>query len=416
MPLSHPVSEHFDLIIVGAGPAGCTLALHLAESGLKIAMIEKDRFPRSKICGDALSGKVINILRRIPGNAFNDFIENIPKVPSHGIRFMSPSMQTLDVPFGNSSFPGDIAPGYVCSRKVFDQFLFSHVVKCPQINILQGIRVLSVKRGPEHMIVETDGPTLTAKMVAGADGVHSVVRQNLAGHIQPSDHHFCLGIRSYFRNVSGMAENNFIELMFLKPLLPGYFWIFPGDGGISNVGLGVPKDLVIRKKIKLIALFRALISEHPALQDRFIDAEMHGKPEAHALPLGTYRSRRYGDGYILLGDAGFMVDPFSGEGIGNAMGSAESAVPVILDSFKKGDFSQDQLANYQQRITKRFEDEFRIMGIMQNLVRYPALMNLVVRKAARNEELRKMLSSMFTQQDIRSKLTRPGFYMKLLMK
>jgi flavin-dependent dehydrogenase len=253
-------------------------------------------------------------------------------------------------------------------------------------------------------------------MVAGADGVHSVVRQHLADDVQPSDRHFCLGIRSYFRNVTGMADQNFIELMFLKPLLPGYFWIFPGAGGVANVGLGIPRNLVIKKKIKLISLFRQLISEHPALKDRFSRAEMLGRPEAHTLPLATYNCRRYGDRYILLGDAGFLVDPFSGEGIGNAMGSAESAVPVILDSFKKGDFSQAQLSGYQRRIANRFGNEFRIMGIMQNLVHYPALMNLVVRKAARNEELRMMLSSMFTQQDIRSKLTRPGFYLELLMK
>lgn len=415
MKSQRKLDTDYDVLIIGAGPAGITLALHLSGKGVKTAILDKERFPRSKICGDALGGKVINVLKRIPGRIFEDFQSSVEKHPSSGIRFYSPQRLMLAVPFPVIANVSTMVPGYVCRRELFDNFMAGHLRNTKDIEFFEGVTAERVVREPGRMIVHTTRGPLSAKLVVGADGVNSIVRKSLA--IDSIDaKHICIGLRGYYSGISYPEGDNFIELHFLRSLLPGYLWLFPGPGGVSNVGIGMLKSKVISERVNMISRFRELIASDPILQMRFGKAVLLGKLEAHSLSMGTMPLKRYGDRFLLLGDAGFMVDPFSGEGIGNAMGSAESAVPVILDSFKKGDFSSAQLAEYQHRITKRFENEFRIMGIMQKLVRIPALMNLVVRKAARNEELRMMLSSMFTQQDIRSKLTRPGFYIKLLMK
>jgi flavin-dependent dehydrogenase len=148
----------------------------------------------------------------------------------------------------------------------------------------------------------------------------------------------------------------------------------------------------------------------------FATTKLVGKLAAHPLPLATYKLERSGDRFILLGDAGYMVDPFTGEGIGNAMGSAESAVPVILDCFRRGDYSARALEPYENRINIRFGDEFRIMTWMQRLVTVPGLMDLVVRKAAKNEELKTQLAGMFTDTKERLRLTNPAYYLKLMLK
>jgi flavin-dependent dehydrogenase len=134
------------------------------------------------------------------------------------------------------------------------------------------------------------------------------------------------------------------------------------------------------------------------------------------LPMGTCHMNRSGNRFLLLGDAGFLVDPFSGEGIGNAMASGEIAAAILEQCFKFNDFSAEALNAFDLRIKKRFSQEFRTMSVMQYLAGSPGLFNLVVDKARKNKEISDLLTAMFTSDNIRKKLTRPGFYARLLFR
>ena len=405
----------FDLLIAGAGPAGCTLALNLAWTGLRIAVIEKDIFPRNKICGDALSGKVLNVMKRIPGNVYDDFLQNVNKIPSWGIRFTAPNFHSIDVPFQADRLPGTPPPGYVCKRNDFDNFLFEQLKAHSNIRVFQGERILEVSTGTGGALVKTENHEFYGQVIAGADGVHSFVRKSLNGR-SVDKRHFCVGIRAYFENVTALHPENFIELIFLKELLPGYFWIFPSTGGHANIGFGMLQDQVIRRKENLTNIFHDLITSHPLLAPRFINAKPAGKSGAHTLPLGTLDFNRSGERYVLLGDAAFLVDPFSGEGIGNAMASGEIAASILDACFNRQDFSASSLKAYDVRIGKRFSQEFKTTAIMQRLAHSAWLFNMVIDKARKNRDVSGLLTAMFTNEDIKKKLTRPGFYAGLLLK
>jgi len=409
-----PLNE-FDLLIIGAGPAGCTLALNLAEKGISIGIIEKDSFPRHKICGDALSGKVLNVLKRIPGGVYKDFVNTVEKNPSRGIRFIAPNHQEINVPFLLDKNTDSPPPGYVCKRNDFDSFLFEKLRNYPNIHILQGKRVDQVFLRSDHIVAKTETHEFHGKVIAGADGVNSSVRKFLQS-APPDKKHFCVGIRGYYENVAGLHPENYIELAFLESLLPGYFWIFPSAGGRVNAGFGMMQNQLIRRRVNLTQKLNDLITNDPLLAPRFRNARLLGKAEAHTLPLGTYNFRRSGNRVILLGDAAFLVDPFSGEGIGNAMASGEIAAEILVQNFRSNDFSADALKPYDARIRKRFSQEFKTMGAMQHLARFPWLFNLVVEKAGKNKDVGEMLTAMFTNQDVRRKLTNPGFYMRLIFR
>ena len=408
-------SYEFDLLIAGAGPAGCTLALNLAPLGIRIGIIEKDVFPRHKICGDALGGKVINVMKRIPGNVYGDFMEQVTKIPSWGIRFVAPNSHEVDVPFLQKHNAGQTAPGYVCRRYDFDAFMAGKLAGHPNISLFQGERIERVFTRRDHITAVSRSHEFRGMIMAGADGVHSVIRTTfLQPRETPGD--LCIGIRGYFENVAGLHPENFIEMIFLKRLLPGYFWIFPSTGGMVNAGLGMLKNKVTRNRENLVHVLNDLVSSDPILASRFANARLMGKPEAQTLPLGTYRFKRSGDRFLLLGDAAFLVDPFSGEGIGNAMASGETAAAVLGPLFAGNDFSAEKLQAYDERIRKRFSQEFRIMGVIQRLAGSARLFNLVVDKAGKNEDIRNLLTSMFTSERDREKLTRPGFYARLLFR
>lgn len=405
----------FDLLIVGAGPAGCTLALNLAAKGFQIAIIEKDVFPRNKICGDALSGKVLNVLKRIPGGIYEDFLKQVDKVPSWGIRFLAPNHHAVDIPFLLNRADGQTAPGYVCRRNDFDNFLFERLKEYPNIHIFQGEQVTQVITYPDCIMAKTQNHVFCGKVIAGADGVHSKVRQSL--QIARADkEHICLGIRGYYENVTGLHPENFIELIFLKRLLPGYFWIFPSTGNVVNAGFGMMQKKVISGREHLNHILDEIIVNDPVIAPRFSGAKLVGKQEAHTLPLGTYNFNRSGNRFLLLGDAAFLVDPFSGEGIGNAMASGEIAAAILANSFQTNDFSAEGLKTYDRRLQRRFSQEFKTMSVMQRLAGSAWLFNLVVDKARKNKDLRELLTAMFTNDDVREKLTRPGFYARLLFR
>jgi menaquinone-9 beta-reductase len=410
------MAQHeFDLLIAGAGPAGCTLALNLAPKGYRIGIIEKDVFPRHKICGDALSGKVLSVMKRIPGNVYEDFLLNVEKIPSWGIRFIAPNHHEIDVPFLVNRLEDQPAPGYVCKRNDFDNFMFGRLRDYPNVQIFGGERLTMVTTHPQFIAAKTPNHEFRGKVIAGADGVHSAVRKSLQDS-KVNKKHFCVGIRGYYENVTGLHPDNFIELIFLKKLLPGYFWIFPSAGGLVNVGLGVMQNRISKRRENLKELLDDIIQNDPLIAPRFRNSKLVHKPEAHTLPLGTRRMNRSGNRYILLGDAGFLVDPFSGEGIGNAMASGEIAAAILEQNFNRDDFSAVALKTYDERITRRFSQEFRTMSAMQYLAGFPGLFNFVVDKARKNTEVQGLLTAMFSNENIRKKLTRPGFYARLLFK
>jgi len=404
----------YDLIIAGAGPAGCTLALNLASSGLNIAVVEKETFPRKKICGDALSGKVLNILKRLPEPIYRDFLDNVEKEPSLGIRFVAPNLKELDLPFVSNTITGHESPGYICRRDKFDEFLFKKLGNYRNITVFQDTKISGISINKDFALITTDKGELRSKLVAGADGVHSVVRSLISRVIPKS--RYCVGIRSYYRNVTGLHPDNFIELLFLRELLPGYLWIFKGTDGLANVGLGMLQQQIVRKKINLSRLFLDLIKNHPYLVPRFCDSLPAGKPEAHSLPLGTFSMKRSGDRFLLLGDAAFLVDPFSGEGIGNAMSSGECASQVIRNCFLKNSFSELDLSEYDRKLQNRLGKELRVSTILQKLSHSPGLFNMVINKARNNKDIKELLSGMYTNESLRIKLTKPSFYLGLILR
>jgi menaquinone-9 beta-reductase len=404
-----------DVMIIGAGPAGATLAMILSGSGLRVTVADKDRFPRDKVCGDAMSGQVVNILKRLPAGIYQDFLDITHKAPSRGIRFTSPGMKSVDLTFSTGEGPPADPPGYICPRKVFDHFLVSKMKSLPGITFLEETRVIGLTAGPDHITARTESGPVMARLVAGADGVHSIC-SSLLGNRSGEQGQLCTGIRGYFEHVGGMHPWGYIELFFLRELLPFYFWIFPEVDGLSNVGLAMLRNRISKDKVSLGRVFDHVIRDIPYFSERFRNARLAGSLQAHTLPLGRTPGRLSGDRFLLLGDAASLVDAFSGEGIGNAMASAEVAAGVILQAFKREDLSGSFLSLYDEKIKKRMGRELKTSYALQRLSVSRHLFDFIVGKASRSKGFNDLLSSAFGNEEIRSKLVSPRFLLDLLFR
>lgn len=412
-------SYHYttDVLIAGAGPGGASTSIFLTKEKIDHIIIDKAIFPRDKVCGDAFSGKSVGILKRILPEWQQYFLTNKNKaVVSNGIQFISPDDTCLDIPFLLNKTDASQPLGFVSKRIDFDNTLASLIDKehatfltdtlLEDIEETDGGLVVKIKQHGEQKIIFT-------KMIVGAEGRSSIVAKKRAHHSMDAKH-YSAGIRAYYKNVSGLHDKNFIELHFLKELQPGYLWIFPLPNGAANVGIGMLSKSISAKKVNLKQLMIDAIENHPNIKDRFKNAVIEGAIEGWGLPLGSKKRNLSGNRFLLTGDAGSLIDPFTGEGIGNAMVSGLVASRVIKKAIKDNNFSAKLLHQYDKDLYKKLWAELKLSHYLQRLSSSPRLFNFVVGKASRSKELRETISCMFENVDIRKKLTNPLFYLKIL--
>lgn len=416
-----PLPPTVDVAIIGAGPGGAATALHLARAGVGSVLLDKAAFPRDKICGDALSGKVISELRRLGGgsDALPSLLRAEPQqVPSWGIAFIAPNGEALRVPFkSNFNKTVDSAPGHLMRRLDFDDFLVRQVRAQPLIQLRERTEVASWTRDPDGtwtLFDKAKTPRARARLVVAADGAQSRFGRTVGGHTLEPEHH-CAGLRAYYRGVRDLDPDNFIELHFLRDFLPGYLWIFPLPDGSANVGVGMLTAAVSKKKVNLRQRLTEIIEEVPALRARFAGATLEGPVQGFGLPLGSRMRPISGDGFLLVGDSGSLIDPFSGEGISNALIAGRHAADWVTRALAANDLSRAFLQGYDAAVYRRLGPELRVSRRLQQLLAFPRLFDFVVRRANTNPALAELISSMFNDLDLRQRLRQPSFYAKLLL-
>lgn len=401
----------YDLIIVGAGPAGATAALYAKRSGLSVLLLDKAHFPRDKVCGDALSGKSVTILREL---GLLDQVADLPGALINVVTFGSPKHVHIDIDLRRSNRP-DLSTGYVIRREVFDHFLFQ---KASQVadRTIEGFTVKDLLCEEGCVIGVTglseDGneQTFRSRVVLGADGFSSVVARKLDLY-QHDPKHWVVALRQYYRDVKGL--DNQIELHFIDEVIPGYFWIFPIEDNLANVGIGMLHEYIKANDVDLrVALKNAINST--AFRERFDGAVPLEEPIGWNLPVGSTHRKNHGDGFMLLGDAAGLIDPFTGEGIGNAFYSARFAVEVAREAIDYNDTSAAFLRRYDEGLWDEIGDELKTSHRLQRIGRSRKLLNFVINKAARSEDVRDTIMGMIVDDVPKKQLANPLYYLRLL--
>lgn len=345
----------FDIAIVGAGPAGCSAALSLRESGCSVALFERKSFPRVKICGDGLCDRSINTLRDINPRYVDEFFST----------YNPESIQHTDLIYKNRRYGIDFKNfGYTCKRENFDNFLFSLVQRdCRNVTIFQNTEIQNVDNRNDEIVLFSGETMFRARIVIVCNGALSRISRILTGeHIEKSK--LGVAVRAYYNGVKNLQSDT-IELYYKKEFFPGYLWVFPLADGSANVGFGwqVEQDSDAEKNVR--SVFEEWLSTDKELSERFRDAERLTPIQGGLVPYCSESYECCGDNFFICGDAANLIDPISGGGIGNAMLSGRFAALQAVQCLQKNDCSKQMTEKYVENLQKRIKKEMHIRHLLQ---------------------------------------------------
>jgi len=437
----------FDVIVVGGGPGGSAAAAFNALNGCKVLLIEKGVWPRDKTCGDAVGGKSLSHAKEL---GVLDLIDESPHYVVDSIVFGSANGAEVRVMLPKEAYEKQgLQSGYALPREQFDYLMFH---KCQEIvrenggSVIQGFTVTEVNVEGEGANASVKGVKgnfgrdspeeleFNSPLTIGAGGYNCPVSRTITLDVFDEPHrdddHFCGGYREYWNNVEGLEGNEGqIEIHFVDEVIPGYFWLFPVGDGVVNVGIGmlISEERKAKKKGGWRGLKKTqewLIREHPRFKERFANATMiSGSAKGWQLPFGSPRKNppshqpRRGAmaGAMTVGDAASLVDPFSGEGIGNALLSAKLTSKHFDKDLHSNGFPSEAAEAYMEELWAILGKELTNSKTLQKMMKWKRLTNWFINKANRKKEIGTIMSEMIASKEAQTELWNPWFLFKTIV-
>ena len=352
------LKEHYDVAVVGAGPAGSVAAWEAATRGLQVLLLEK----RQEI------GSPVRCAEGITRRAVARFLPPDPAWISAEVSRVSIAVardgheQTWQ-----PEVPAEASPdsGYILERRVFDRVLAEHAAQAGARVLVKTSAVGLLREGGQVVGLRAAGPwgarDIAARVVIGADGVESRVGfwAGLETTLPSRDLMSCAQFLLAGLDIDPHCTYYYLD----EALAPGgYAWVFPKGNGRANVGLGVQADLATRPPAELLTRF---VETHPSLARGSMVTFIAG-----GVPVALPPVPLVADGCLLVGDAARQVDPLTGGGIASGMSAGRLAAQVVAEAIHAGDTSSASLRRYQTQwaegIGRTLERNYRLR------VRFPS--------------------------------------------
>jgi geranylgeranyl reductase family protein len=342
----------YDVIIVGGGPAGSTAARRASQAGLSVVLFDKARFPRYKPCAGAI---------RFDVNSLLDFdIKNIRQRKISGVAMFAPSGFRVDcVPEDRS------VPGSIIRREDFDHLLLKKAAEAGA-EIREDTRIAMAREEESHAVVTTkEGEEVTGRYLVGADGINSIVAKSLGFYDGWRGDSAMVAIEveaevgsSTVREICGEPSGYDADLLLLYfgGLSHGYIWCFP-KRSILSLGACCRQDMGGELRPAYEKWYAAFKDEY-GIEPQIISDTAARFPIKRAKNIVKGRT-------VLLGDAAGLVDPFTGEGIPEAIESGILASSALSKAVKEA--NPRFLREYEKDCKREIVSELKAIEFMANM-------------------------------------------------
>ena len=383
------MTNSWDAVVVGAGPAGATSALLLARAGARVLVLDRARFPRDKPCSEYLSPATTAILERLGGEILSA-VEGAAHAKLYGMKVVAPDGAVMCGRFLDAPRPYSFA----LPRTTFDSILLAAAARAGAV-VQERVMVddLVWEGGAVAGVIArfTTGrrEVCRARVTIGADGLRSVVarRLGLVRTAPPRRVAFTAHVADV-AGVDGLGE--------LHVSHRGYVGLGPVGEGITTVALVVPVRQ-LRRGVDHRRDFFAELDRFPGLTGRF-DPRHLVRDILATGPFGQWSRTAVapGGGALLVGDAADFFDPFTGQGIHAALRGAELVADCLIPALGRGVSGSLPVATlrpYGRARRRAFLGKWMLERLIGVGVGWPVLTNRVVRRLARRSDLADLLVS-----------------------
>lgn len=399
-----PLRDRHDVLVVGAGPAGISAAIHLHRRGIKVTVVDKATFPRDKCCGDGLTTGALRLLDEL------DFTPTSVAswTECHDVVLRSPTGKEvhLQLPAGEGQFAA------IVPRKELDAALLRHA-RALGIDIIEGVsfdRISGYDNGKVMVSLDPLGER-TYSWIVAADGMWSAVRKGIGATIPDylGDWH---AFRQYAMNVTGPAREK-LFVWFDEDLLPGYAWSFPLHDGRANVGFGILRGSK-SSPADMKSQWSSLL-QRPHLRAALGDqVEMVDRVTAWPIPARVTSATLSAPGVVFIGDAACVTDSLTGEGIGQALLSGKLAAEAIART-NPGDLLAAG-KKYEQAMRKEFFADHRMSVVLGKILAHPLGARGALRAANLSNWTRRNFVRWMFEDEPRSIITTPSRWHRKFLK
>jgi menaquinone-9 beta-reductase len=370
----------YDVIVIGAGPAGCAAARTLAKSNLSVGLFDKAVFPRDKACGDALIPDAYHALEKL------GLIERVTSIscPARGMRLIGFDGSNVLVRAAAACLP----------RLKLDELLWKSSIEA-------GAKFL-----PGHEfagVVDEDGKTYRVEFFNGDDSVTARAAWVLlatGAAVKPIEQAGLLlraesrsfAVRQYVRNER--LAKNFNELVFAfdRTVKGGYGWVFPGPDATFNIGIGFFGSA--HKHSNPRRAYEAFIAELPLARDLIRDGAIISPLKGAPLRTGLSGARFAKGGLMGIGECIGATFPLTGEGIGKAMETGMLAASAIIANAHLG---RRAVAETYTRHIGRLQSKYDVYRKAEFMFSWPYLTNKLVTHADNSLYMRSKLEGLFNE-------------------
>ncbi len=342
--------DEFDVVIIGAGPAGSVLARLLAEKNHRTLLVEKDAYAgKTTACGGLFDKPY-----------FDKYVDDAQVMEQYIRR------NIFKMPWGSVTYACDQV---TVKRRIFDHYLADKAAaKGAELRTRTKALDWQVRRAGDVVVRlydlnEKKKYDVRAKVIAFADGPHTLAKKNPRFDYAPNRPYWAY---AYAYEVEGVATAPDEMVIWLdKALFPwGYGWVFP-DSDVSNIGVGTIQaemDRGIKVKEKLFQFMESYPESASLLKDRPVTDKKGGFIPMWLIDHFSDTSQ------LVLGDAAGMVSPLFGAGIDYAMDAAEAAAQTLDDALNKNTFDAETLAAYDRRLNEGFLKDLRKQMLVAKII------------------------------------------------
>ena len=340
-----------DILVIGGGPAGSAAAITAARAGLSVTLFEKSAYGRDKVCGDGLTPRAIAALNELR-------IDHSVAHRIDGLRMIAGKKERELAWPTTARFPNH---GAVWPRQKFDNHLLD-VAIASGVDVRFESEALPVLEGEKVIGVKVGSDLFTAPFTILAAGAQGMAAKMLGAERDPNET-FGLAIRAY-APTPRHAERHLEACLSLRDehgtAVPGYGWMFPAGDGTVNIGVGALSTMKGFKKLNL----NTLLDQYAGLvRDSWSLGEYIEKPRAWRLPMSCVK--RYGQGWVAVGDAAGFVNPMNGEGIDYGLESGMLAAQKFIED------PASAAVNYDREVGERFDSFLRTGRRFSFLIGHP---------------------------------------------